>query len=58
MALNVRDGERMQRNRQFLSSSSATQCGKMQTLATLLAGWKRAKAKVLLFSYSTQAMMG
>ena len=39
------------RDNKYLSKSSDVDCGKMQALGILLDEWRRAKQKVLLFSY-------
>jgi hypothetical protein len=43
------------RDKSFIKQSSTLKCGKMRALHALLETWKLRKAKVLLFSYSTQA---
>mmetsp|Transcript_1162 Transcript_1162/g.3838 ORF Transcript_1162/g.3838 Transcript_1162/m.3838 type:complete len:504 (+) Transcript_1162:241-1752(+) len=44
------------RNIAYLDRASSEQCGKMGALVPLLRKWKLRKAKVLLFSYSTQML--
>ena len=44
------------RDRSFFAQSHASSCGKMRALAELLRIWKAQKAKVLLFSLSTQML--
>ena len=45
-----------ERDVSYLSRSSETSCGKMRAVVALLRLWKAKKAKVLLFSYSTQML--
>jgi hypothetical protein len=56
MAFGRPNADSVTRDRTFWTQSHGSSCGKMRALAELLRIWKRQKAKVLLFSLSTQML--
>ena len=56
MAMGQEHSGSLLRDASFLSQSSDSHCGKMQTLKQLLRMWHKKQQKVLLFSYSTQML--